>query len=80
LGVVASVIPAGRLSVKSRAEAANALALLSMVKVKVLMPPTTELAGAKVFVNPGGGSMVRSAVAGSATFRPCWNRLLVVLG
>ena len=38
------------------------------------------VSGVKALAKVGGGSTVRSAVAGSATGRPAWKRLLVVLG
>ena len=51
---VATSVPAGRLSVKSRRVAGAPLALLSMVNVRVLTPPTAMEAGAKFLLNPGG--------------------------
>ena len=80
LGVGATVIPAGRLSVKFNAAATSALAVLSMVKVNVLACPTPTVAGVKALAKLGGGSTTRSAIAGTATVRPLAVRSLLVFG
>ena len=49
----ATTIPTGRLSVKSRLPTREALAELSMVKVRVLLPPRGTVLGAKLLENPG---------------------------
>ena len=56
LGVGATTSPAGRLSVKAKLDAASALAELSMVKVRVLMPPAAMGSGENAFAKVGGGS------------------------
>ncbi len=67
---VATIRPDGKLSVKSRLSAARELALLSMVKVRVLIPPKTIVSGVNTLLKVGIGSMMRSAVAGAATDKP----------
>ena len=64
---VATTTPAGKLSVNARLLAATAEAELSTVKVKVLVDPRPTDIGAKTLANVGGGSITRSAVAGTAT-------------
>ena len=46
-------IPVGRLSVKSRLSTFEALAMLLIVKVRVLLPPRGTIPGAKILENPG---------------------------
>ena len=48
---------AGRLSTKLRELAATGLAVLSMVKVKVLTPPSPITSGEKAMAKPGGEVM-----------------------
>ena len=50
--------PAGRLSVKSRPVAETVLAVLSMVEVRVLVPPDAIGLGVNCLLNPGGGFTV----------------------
>ena len=78
-GVVITTL-AGRLSIKARLEAVSAEALLSMVKVRVLVLPARMASGTNTLANVGGGSIARSAVAGSATNKPARCRSLVTLG
>src|SRR6056297_4104740 len=79
LGGVATASPAGRLSVNASALAATALAVLSMEKVSVDVPPVEMALGRKTFENAGGGSICSMAVAGAATWSPLAVRLEVVL-
>ena len=51
------VMAAGRLSTKLRELAATGLAVLSMVKVKVLTPPSPITSGEKAMAKPGGEVM-----------------------
>ena len=80
LEVAAITSPAGKVSEKEREFAARKLAVLSMVRVKVLTPPSSIGFGAKALANVGGGSTTSDAVAGGATTSPFWKRLLVELG
>ncbi len=60
----ATTIPGGSASVNYRVPRSDPLALLSMVKVKVLRPPNGTVDGAKLLVKPGRpASTVRSSVA-----------------
>ena len=79
-GAGATTTPAGRLSVNDRPVAASALALLSMVKVRVLTPVSGTTAGANALANAGGGSTARVSVAGSPTDSPEAFNALVVFG
>ncbi len=67
LAGLATVITAGRLSVKARLVAASAEAELSILKVKILTSPVAIKSGAKLLAKIGAGSIVRLAVAGTAT-------------
>jgi hypothetical protein len=60
----ATTIPSGRVSANVREEAADGLAVLSMVNVSALRPPRGTELGAKLLTNPGlFVATVRSAVA-----------------
>ena len=76
---VATFRPAGKLSVKSKFVAVSTLALLSIVKRRVVVRLSPIASGLKLLVQVGGGSTVRAALAGSATTRPDAERLPVVL-
>ena len=60
---VAITNPAGRSSLTSRLSAAAVLAVLSIVRVNVLLPPNAIGLGPKLFPNPGGGFTVSVALA-----------------
>ena len=67
---VASTITSGRLLVKSRSLATRVLALLSMVNVKVLIPPWEMTSGEKVLVKVGGSSMIMFWLIGLPSVMP----------
>lgn len=60
---LATVIPAGRLSVKLRFVALTILLELSIVKVSVLVPPETIGSVPKALLNPGGRLTFNVSVA-----------------
>ena len=62
-GGVATVTPAGRLSVKSRPDAAAVLPVLSIVKVSVVTAPGVVGLGANAFEKLGGGLTTSMSVA-----------------
>lgn len=57
LGGLATTIPTGKLSVKSRLNAATADPELSIEKVNVVVPPCGIMAGLKLLLNAGGGGI-----------------------
>ena len=60
---VATTIPVGNVSENERFVAVTGLVLLSMLKVRVLVPFRVITAGANAFENPGAATTVRVAVA-----------------
>ena len=63
LAVFATPTLAGKLSVKSSPVAATVLTVLSMVNVRVLMPPETIALGEKLLLKVGGELTVSVAAA-----------------
>ena len=57
LAGLAITTPAGRLSVKFSAVAPTPLAVLSMIKLSVLPPPTEMVSGEKTLLNAGGAGV-----------------------
>ena len=68
MGVAATTRPDGMLSVKSRLPAATVFAELSIVNVRVDVPPALMVLGEKAFVNVGGGAICNESVAGGNHF------------
>ena len=55
--------PTGRLSLKFRLVAATVLAVLLMVKLRVLVPPRRMESGPKLLLKSGGGLTVKLSLA-----------------
>ena len=69
-GGVATSIPAGKLSVKSRLSAANLPAELSILKLTVLVSPCSTLEGTNPLSNNGGAAALTVNVADAGPLLP----------
>ena len=79
LGVAATTIPAGRLSVTSRELAPMIAALLSTVRVIVVAKPAAIVGSAKSLEKVGAGTTTSVSDAADAVGTPLTNSWLVVL-
>ena len=60
---VATVMPVGRMSVKSRLSTAATLPVLSTVKISVVTPPPSMISATKALLKPGGVTTLKVAAA-----------------